>query len=81
MGQVELRVKAFAMERFIERKVKCWIYHIKRRRWMLQLPEDGLTVDVVQRRIVLIRLVGEPSVINKNIPQLVAALILKCPRC
>ncbi len=66
MGQVELRAKAFAMEIFIKRKMKCWIYHIKR------------TVDVVQQRIVLVRLVREPSIINKNIPQPAAALILGC---
>jgi hypothetical protein len=41
MGQVKLRAKAFAMERFVKRKVKCWIDHVKRREWMLQLPEDG----------------------------------------
>ena len=78
MGQVELRAKAFAVETFIKQKMKCWIYHIERKRWMLQFPEYGSTIDVVQQRIVLIRLVGEPSIIIKNIPQPAAALILGC---
>ncbi len=45
---------------------------------MLQFPEDGSTVDVVQQRIVLVRMVGESSNINENIPQPAAALILGC---
>jgi hypothetical protein len=45
---------------------------------MIQSPEDGSTVDVVQVCIVLVRLVGEPSIINENIPQPAAALILGC---
>ncbi len=47
---------------------------------MLQFPEYGSTVDVVQQRIVLIRLVGEPSIINKNVLQPAAALFLAATR-
>ncbi len=45
---------------------------------MPQLPEDGPTINVVKQHIVLVGLVREPLVINKDISQLTVALVLGC---
>ena len=76
MRQVELLTKALSMKSFVKGKVKCRVGYVKRRRQMLQLPQDRSTVNVVQQHIILVRLVGESPIIDENFLQPMVAFML-----
>jgi hypothetical protein len=53
-------------------------WSIRIRLWVLQFPKDGVTVHTMKQGVVIVGLVGEPSVIQEHILQMLAAFRLMC---
>ncbi len=53
-----------------------WSIHIRLR--MLQFPKDGATVDAMKQGVIIVGLVGKPSVIQEHILQTLAAFWFMC---
>ena len=53
-----------------------WSIEIRLR--VLQLPQDGATVNAMKQNVVVVRLVREASVVQEHILQTLAAFLLMC---
>jgi hypothetical protein len=45
---------------------------------MLEFPKDGATIHTMKQRVVIVGLVGEPSVVQEHVLQMLAAFRLWC---
>ncbi len=55
----------------VDWSIKIWLR-------MLEFPKDGATVHAVKQHVVIVGLVGEPSVVQEHALQMLAAFRLWC---
>jgi hypothetical protein len=67
VGQVKVMLHLLAVLGFVIGTKEEWIQLIKGWGWMLKLSYDDATFHIVQQCFVVLGLVGEPVIIDKNI--------------
>ena len=67
MGQVKLLAQLSAVERFVVNSMETRINVVEQGSRVLASLQDGTALDIVQDDIELVRLIGEPAVVEENI--------------
>jgi hypothetical protein len=72
VGQVDLRSQFLAMNFFIIEREEGRVNIVDRRRVMYAPPKNGAALDIMLDNIELVRLVGEPPIVEKYVGTLLA---------